>query len=499
MKDDKNKIIFSRRHAKIKSQLEVWKLERDAYIGGSKYKQGGYLHKFPLESQDRYNARAKRSVYFNHVQPIADMLAGFLFASSPGRKAMGFEYLIEKASKKKSLDAFMQTAAVHSLLYPVGVLVDSPSFDPDVVKTQADRQALNLNPYCVMYRPENIRDFSTDGEGQLIWVLLDNTYENNENPFSTAERVKTYRLWTREYYQDFTEQDDKIIAGEEIAHPVGEVPFVFMNWRDIDEDNIAESIFEDIALLDQAIYNFISLLDEMITAGTFQVLFWPGDELPQDMIKSGVGALSVIPYNPADGGKPYYDGAKLSELAPFLSAIEMYLKEVFSKVGLDKDHDKISVQSGVAKGKEFEKAETILRMAAEQLENAEQRIFDFAGKWSDQSSEAVQITYNRAFQREDVDILLTRLYELLTMPFDSVKNLVQDEIIVKVLSYLDSDKLNALLKEIEAERKAEAAAPPPMTPDEMVNEIKTEIEKDGNDEQTENAEGASPENTEIDP
>ncbi|MCF1577746.1 hypothetical protein, partial [Escherichia coli] len=63
------------------------------------------------------------------------------------------------------------------------------------------------------------------------------------------------------------------------AHGVGYVPFHFVNWRDIEDDQISDSPMEDIAILSQQIYNVLSLLDEQLHTGTFSTLFFPVNKI----------------------------------------------------------------------------------------------------------------------------------------------------------------------------------------------------------------------------
>lgn len=459
-------VIANRRNRELKKKEEIWRLIDDSYVGGDDYTRGNHLDQYPREPQKEYEMRVKRATYFNHVQPMADMMAGFIVADEIKREIPPeLEFVMSKISKNKGLDSFMATVRVQSLLHTIGILVDSPRFAPESIVTEADRASRDLNPYCVIYWPEEIRDYSYDSKGELQWVLLDNSYTDDSNPMAEAVTVEEYRLWTKTQWQDFTiEVKDYArkanIKGPPVPHNLGRVPFVFVNWKDKDDDLVSNSIFEDIALLDKKIYNTMSYLDEVLASGTFKLLFFPvadSNDLPSEVISQGVGALSVIPFQGNLSKQPYFDGAGLQDIQYFLSAVEIYLKEQLSKVGMDKDTDKDYVQSGKAKSKEFIKCEALLRAGAVALENCEREILVIMGLWLKKKGLVANIVYPKSFQQDEIQEELARLYEALQLRYNSLRTVVVEEIIRKLLSHMEQGKLEGIIKnvtsEIEEEKK----------------------------------------------
>lgn len=452
--------IATRRHPQIAQKERIWSLISDSYAGGDVYLRGSHLIQYPKESTVGHEARKKRSVYFNHVQPLADMLAGFIYSRKIERKIpTQLQYMVEQASKRKSLDSFIQTVAIHSLLYTCGILVDSPS-DAGEYLTEADRQEAGKNPYCVLYMPNRIRDFYCDDEGCLEWVLLDNSTTDASDPLKPGMIKKVYRLWTRTEIIDYNiEIKNNQSEAQEIArreHTLGVVPFIFVNWRDVDEDYICETPFEDIALLDRQIYNCLSYLDEMLAAGTFKMLFFPvgsKEDIPQAVIDAGVGGSSFVVFNMESKSPPFFAGHTLDDVAPFVSAMQMYMGEIYSKVGLDKDQEKLYVQSGVAKDLEFQKCEAMLRLGAKQLEQTEKKIFELAAMWTGGTADGVEITYGVDFQSDRIDDQLTRLYTLSMQPFEKLKKASLKKIVGMVLADLPEQDRTEIIAEIDAAKK----------------------------------------------
>lgn len=447
-------IIATRRHPKLAAKDAIYKLLSDSYKGGFQYIEGAHLTQHDREYTTAYQKRLKRSVFANYLQPIVDLLTGFIFKHSPERVyPESVSYLIERASKMKGLDTFMQAVCTLSLMHTVGILVDSPNFDPAIYATKADRQAANLNPYACIYTPMQIRDFACDDMMSIEWVLLDDSRTIKTDPMSKPEKMKIYRLWTKTYFQDFEIKEEAtgktvVIAKEEKPHPVGYVPFHFVNGRDIEDDYISDSPFEDVAILNRLDYSILSYLEEMLASGTFKTLFFPymnKDEIPDEIKKKGLADSPLVGFNGQMSQKPYFDGAGLQEITPYKEARQMIALEIFRKVGMDVDRDKRYVQSGTAMGKEFEKTEALLISEANALSEAEEFIFRTAAKWDGLtlSESDVEIEYSKKFQGDDINDRLVKLYQLYNTGEPSVRQKSLEGIIEITLPGENAKKMAA--------------------------------------------------------
>ena len=476
---DKYKVIATRRNKRIQTKQKIWKLISDSYAGGEQYQSAKHLFKYARESKESYEARLNRAVYDNHVQPLSDILSGFLFNQEPDRKIpKSMSYLMDKCSKGKGLPAFMRTVAIHSLLHSCFILIDSPKFDKDMVKTKADRASLGLNPYAVLYMPGQVIDYAIDNKGELLWILLDNSYENNTDPFKDSETITEYRLWTRADFMDFTiEEKGKnktVVLKAEGKHNIGYVPGMFVNWRDKDEDYITESPFEDIAMLSRAVYNNMSYLDEMIASGTFKMLIYPcdkPDQIPAEIKAGGIGALSAIPFKDSSKHYPDFIGAGLEDIASFGIANDIYLKAIFRKLGFDKDDDRKYVQSGYAKSLEFQKAEMLLSHGAQALEDAEKFIVNTAAAWENQKVDS-DITYAKKFQSEELDAELSRLYQAWALNIKAIQSRAIKEIASKTLHNQTQADKDKMLQEIEKELDEQTKRETEFNVDDLVNDEK---------------------------
>jgi len=452
-----NLIIFNQRHPDLKDKNDNWKLIHDAYVGGLQFKNAGYLIQYPKESDGSFNKRKERAVYFNQMSPVVDMLSGLLFLNEPVRTIpKQLNYLLDKVSGKKKLNEFMRIVSAHAFMFTCGVLVDSPNFNPDIVRTKKDRMDNGINPYAILYLPFKIIDFNINvNDGELDWVILDNSYWDHPDPFVVGQNITKYTLWTREYCQHFILENKKtVIPTEKRFHGIGYVPFHFISWRDDNNDFIGETVCEDIAMVCKLIYNNMSYMDEMLASGTFKMLVYPSKDgrPPENLTSGGVGPLSIIPVDIESNFAPSFIGANLTEIDPFIKAIEFYMSEILKKVGLSTDETKEFVKSGVAKKIDFQKMRALLQSGALMMGRAEEWIFKTAAKWENKilSQKVIKSEYTSAFSSEDLQTEITMLNELLMHPIRKLQQETLKLLVKKLLANdLKPDILQVIYDEID--------------------------------------------------
>ena len=132
-------VIRDRRHPSLDARHLIDLMIDHNYRGSFKFMRGNYLWRYPRESQRSFTARRQRAVPWLHIRDIADVLGGFLFASAVEREFPGdVKFMIERTSQSMGLNSFMQTLAIKSSMHTVGLLIDSPEFTSEQVKTKAD-------------------------------------------------------------------------------------------------------------------------------------------------------------------------------------------------------------------------------------------------------------------------------------------------------------------------------------------------------------------------
>lgn len=462
-------IIFTRRHPYLRQKEYIYNLIWESYVGGFNYiggngvslTEGRNLFQFYRESNLEYEVRRKRSVYFNHTKELAKTLTGLLYTVCPERiVSPEFINFLNNAAKGKSFNSFMQGLGLYSGLFTIGVLVDQKSFDTSQIVTKADYRNTGIEPYCILYLVNKIRDFELDEKGNVEWVILDNSYLDKSNPFLQDKKILQYRLWTKSYYQDFTKQNDIVIPSEQFEHGLGVVPFTLASWEDAEGDGIAETTYEDVALISRSIYNKSSEWDESLSSGTFQTLFYPvaeGEDLPKELKETGFSAMNAVNFNGSLSQKPFFDSPKVGDnFAAFEKRIETLEKKIMDLVGLNRDTEKSFAQSGIAKSLEFKKAKATLTLAAGQLQEVEKQIFQFVALWKGTTFDG-NIIYNTQFDTSDVDAELKRLIDSFdALPYKKVKQELAKQIVNKVLPNLDKETLKELIEDIDNTEEIES-------------------------------------------
>ena len=449
-------VLLTQRHPELKRKEENWKLIYNSYLGGTSFSEAGYLMKYPKESQKSFEIRKKRAVYFNQLSPVVDMLSGLLYLNEPTREIpKDFEYLTKNINGDKKINEFMRIVGAHSLMFTCGILVDMPNFDREQIKTMKDVKDSGIQPYATLYMPFRIRDFNIAADGAVDWVLLDNSYREHSDPFKPGKDITKYTLWTRTYYQDFERADirGEITTSGAVPHDLGEVPFRFVAWRDDNNDFISESVCEDIAMVSKLIYNNLSYMDEMLAAGTFKMLAYPtaDGDIPESLKSGGVGALSIIPYPIDSSTQPAFIGHSLTEIDPFIKAIEFYMAEVLKKVGLSTDETKEFVKSGAAKKIDFQKMRALLISGALMMGKTEEWIFKTAAKWQGKTEPSVRCDYTASFSDEDLRTEVTMLTELLVLPIKKLRTEVSKLLVKKLLANnLEATTIDEINREIES-------------------------------------------------
>jgi hypothetical protein len=455
MANKQDNLIFTQRHPDLKDRLDIWELVYDSYVGGYNYKCGSYLIKYPKESLGSFNKRKERAVYFNQLSPVVDMVSGFLFLNQPYREVpKELNYLLNSVSGNKKMDEFMRLICAYSFMFTCGILIDSPSYDPNVIKTKRDRIDNKINPYAVFYLPFQIRNFNINKtDGELDWVLLDNSYYDQTDPFADGQTIFKYTLWTRTTSQNFIKKGLKgtIETEEEHPHGLGMVPFRFTSWRDDNNDFIAETVCEDIAMISKLIYNNMSYMDEMLASGTFKMLAYPSEdgEVPDELKTGGVGPLSVISYLATSGSAPHFIGAELTGIDPFIKAINFYMTEILKKVGLSTDEMKEFVKSGMAKKIDMQKMRALLISGAQMMGKVEEWIYATAAKWEKKDLQG-KAEYTINLSDEDLQAEMTMFTEMMVHPIKSLQKEILKLKTKKLLAnYLKPDILEMINKDID--------------------------------------------------
>jgi len=464
MADPKYKVLFERRNQMLKKNEELYNLTRDSYIGGSAYNPSKYLIKnnTELEPQAVYNFRCELASYSNHVEPLLNIIIGAVYKQPPDRSNVPefLSYVEKDIYKGKGIDLFMLNIALQSQLYPVAILIDSPKLSSPL--TRAERILYNLNPYAVVYKYNEIRDFSIDTKGELLWILLDNTYIDNSDPMKEETEIVTYTLWTKTQAISFTKvmngtDKEYTVRVDTVDHNLGIVPIVLSGFNNLDNDSLQSSPFQNIALSSKKIYNVGSMIDCSLFNGTFQLLVYPGKA--PDALVGSYGSVAIIEFQADSSITPQFIKSGLDEIEPYITEIKRQEKSIYHQLGFkDPESEAVQYDSGKMKTVEFAlKTQNILHNIAINLQFIENSIYKICAKY-DQEDIDPKIIYDTKFTEENITEIKTDLDELFKIyPYENLrKETAKVRSKLTLADKIDDNTLDTIYKDIDSTEIQEA-------------------------------------------
>jgi hypothetical protein len=338
MTQTKKQSWLERRHPSFFLYEKALEFYRQAYIGGPEYRQGKHLFQFPKEKKDKFDLREKRASRYNHVKKVVDLLNSYMFKKLPSRKKEG-NAVLEKFwdnvdGRGTHADKWFKKFNVWLWVYGYAyIVVDKP---PVVAQTAQQEQDLGLFPYIYWLSPNDVLDINFDGNGNILWALVRETYRDAADPHELQENhglKKRYRLWMPNQWELWAvDKDGNPYKEDEGPISIGRVPIVkaFRDGDNTDDPYTAPSLIQEIAELDRDIYNKNSELDVLITGQTFSTLTIPFKGLGEleTFYKQWAGKLGV------EEILPFSDDSKFppSFISPDASQGELILKVIKDKI-----------------------------------------------------------------------------------------------------------------------------------------------------------------------
>lgn len=157
-------------HSACKGMVDIWQKCRDVYAGQEAMhgaRRETYLPKFHKEEALDYNARVRRSEFFNAFFRTVQGLVGMMFLTPPKAEVSpGTEDMLADVTQAgQSLADIAKEIATESLeVGRVGLLVDYPRAT-DGEMTVAQAQALGMRPKMALYKAESILNWETRWQG----------------------------------------------------------------------------------------------------------------------------------------------------------------------------------------------------------------------------------------------------------------------------------------------------------------------------------------------
>lgn len=478
--DDQKKLraLVDRRHPEYTDRRDHWDFLEATYEGGREWFDR-HIFRYIKEGDGEFNDRKKRAYRFNHTREVIDLVDKYLFRQNIARspEAPKSVQTFWKRSTRNGLgigDLSRQISKQGSKFGRIGIVVDSNR--PEHAITVAEEKSGKYQTYAYIVRPQQILDYSYDEQGDLQWILIEESYRDDANPFEEAAPVKCrWRLWTKSEWVLLVEKKEgkkvKIVIAGHGVHGLGEVPVVLHDNIITDSEWYSPSMIDDIAYLDRAVANYLSNLDAIIQDQTFSQLAMPAQNLlPGEDDYNKLVEMStkrVFLYDGADGGMPHFLSPDVKQAQIIVTVVQKIINEIYHTVGLAGERTKednsvgIDNSSGVAKAYDFDRVNSLLAAKADSLQVTENKIARLVALWAGETLDEDVVSYPDDFDTrglyDEFDIA-ARL--ILTEAPDEVRREQMKQVMTKLFPQIEEAKMKKMETELKSwPPEPELAAP----------------------------------------
>jgi len=378
-----------------------WEYLLESYIGGEVYRDGLHLTKYQLESGEEYSQRIRSAHLDNHCASVISVYNSFLFREEPYRDLNSLTNLPVTQSFLKNADKdgtsfnnFMKDVATWSSVFGhCWVIVTKPNVG---AKTMAEELGSNVRPYVNLITPLNMLDWNyerlVDGSYRLDYIR----YIEDSNG-----SVRTIKEWTPETITTKVvdlEKDYEETRMVEV-NGLGMIPAVIAYNKKTSVRGIGMGDINDISDVQRFIYNMQNELEQTIRLDSHPSLV----TTPDVIAGNGSGSIVQIPNDLDPGLKPYlltYNGASSTSIMDAIKDAVASIDKMANIGSIRATEAKRA--SGVAQQQEFELLNARLSEKGDNLELAEEHIWELFAAYLGQSFTGY-IEYPNSFNIRDVD------------------------------------------------------------------------------------------------
>jgi len=389
-------------HPDYTDNQNQWEFYLRSYLGGEHFKDGSYLVKYLNESKDAYGRRIDLTPLDNHCANVVHIYSSFLWRQAPTRNfnALDNSPVLEPILQDADLDgrsfnAFMKEAQTWASVYGhVWVTVDKPKSNAG---TRAEELGQGIRPYLNLYTPENVFDWKYErneaGYTELIYIKLRESIVRNNATDVTAH----FRVWTPETISLYESTNDTETLVEEMPNPLGYIPAVFIPAARTPTRGIGKSDLADIAIMQKAIYNELSEIEQLIRISNHPTLV----KTFSTDATSGAGGIVNMSDDLDPALKPYQMQPSGANLTAVMESIASKVESInrMAHLGAVRGTDAVKA-SGIALQTEFQLLNARLAEKADILELAEEQIWMNVCNWQDVTPD-VEVYYPDSFDIRD--------------------------------------------------------------------------------------------------
>lgn len=391
--------LIDREHPSYKDKLEDYELFYQSFKGGSSFIIEDNLFQHTLEGDSSYTNRLKRGYYINFVKKIVDAFTNFIYMEGVKRPENPklTPFLENVDGKEGDMDSFIKkTSSLSSVFGHCNVLIDSPIIGSSIGKVSlAEVKRNNLLPYAINITPLEMPDWSLNKFGGYAWCLLKKEVYRDSNPLVDRRTVQEYTIVTSNGQVIFSEEEGIINSSKMVPENV--VPMIICNHGESDVDGFGESLITDVAYINRTIFNWCSIIDEMVEKQAFSQLVCPDDgsleELQQtmldakivtpdeDIILKKIGTSQIFTYPSNSGHPPQFISPDVRSLQTIWKMITEHINMIYLLTSLAGTREDMYSNSSKARQFIFSLVGNVLSAKASSLEKTENAMYRLYAKY----------------------------------------------------------------------------------------------------------------------
>ena len=386
-------------HPDWKNNIKRWQYYSDSYNGGNDFRQGRYLIKYVLESQEDYDSRLKQTPLDNHCKSVVETYNSFLFRKPPTRD-YGTQVVNDPSLDSflndcdldgRSFNSFMRDCSTYSSIYGhIWVMIDKPT---TVVNTRADELQQEIRPYVSLITPENVIDWSYIRKPNGVYALESLTLLDGIDD----DKVYYRTITTTETTIYSKKNMKKSNIEDVIPNPLGVVPCIPVYAGRSQTKGLGVSDISDIADTQRAIYNELSELEQLIRVSNHPSLV----KTSGTQASAGAGAVIDLPDDLDPNLKPFLLEPSGSGITQIISSVNEKVDSINRMANMGGVRSTTAkAMSGVALQTEFQLLNARLSQKADLLELAEEQIWRLWALWQNKIFDGV-IDYPDSFNIHD--------------------------------------------------------------------------------------------------
>ena len=395
---------LSERHTHYEEKFNDWNFHLRSYLGGQDYQNGYHLNRYVLETDEEYLKRASNTPVDNHCKNVVQIYSSFLFRVPPTRDygsltgdAQLESFINDADLDGRSFNNIIREMQVNASVYGTcWAILDKPK---TVTNTRAEELQQDIRPYLSIYTPENVLNWKyerlNNGRFYLTSLTLLEDLINDDAIIKvwTLEDICTYRI--NEFKKEYAVT--KPILLDEVPNALGEIPAVCLYNQKSQRRGIGISDLNDVAELQQSIYNDYSEIEQVIRLSNHPSLV----KTPNVEASAGAGSIIEMPEDLDANLKPYIIQPSSQSLDAIMNNINMKVEAINRITHMGAVRSTTSgVQSGIALQTEFQLLNARLSEKADYLENAEEHIWRLFAKWQNKVFDG-EIIYPESFDLRD--------------------------------------------------------------------------------------------------